>query len=62
MAYTILLQRPDGNWTDYIGDAPNEWPTIEAADAAINSLKTIGFTGPWAIVQTHTLPHRDLVT
>lgn len=62
MTWTILIQRPDGNWTDAIGPTPNEWPSPEAADKAISSLQAIGFTGPWAIVQTSTLASRDLVT
>lgn len=62
MTWTILIQRSDGDWTDYIGSAPNEWPSPEAANEAISALQASGLTGPWAIVETSTLSSRDLVT
>jgi hypothetical protein len=59
--YTILTERGDGHWTDYLGPGDNTWPSTTAATQAITKLEAIGFTGPWAIVQTSTLPFRDLV-
>lgn len=59
--YTILTERGDGHWTAYLGSGDNTWPSTTAAIQAITELEAIGFTGPWAIVQTSSLPFRDLV-
>lgn len=59
--FSILHGLPDGNWTDSIvGLRCNVWPTVVAADQAIAELNASGVPGPWAIVQTFTLPYRDL--
>ena len=60
-SYTILTERVDGRWTDNLGPWANTWNSTTAAMQAITQLEAFGFTGPWAIVQTSTLPFRDLV-
>jgi len=59
--YTSLTVDRYGHWTDYLGPGDNTWPSTTAATQAITELEAIGFTGPWAIVQTSSLPFRDLV-
>lgn len=55
--YTVLRLLPDGTWSHHLG-VTNTWPTVIDADSFIAQLHQEGLPGPWAIVQTHTLPFR----
>jgi hypothetical protein len=62
--YTILLQRNDQNWTDYLGSGENSWSTEAEARAAIEELQSTGFTSDetrWKIIPTESLGNYSLV-
>jgi len=62
--FTILLKTEYG-WTDFLGHGDNEWPTEEAAWAAVRNLEEVFFSADsdykWHVIPTDDLSRYDLI-